>query len=97
MTELLPVVGQHHQARTLTHLDHANKTAIVQPFEPASRQGPMTQRKVRNVCGRCNNGWMSRVVQRAKPIATLLIRGGTAELSVAHQNELASWIAIATI
>jgi hypothetical protein len=67
------------------------------PLDPVTRQGPMTQRRIRNVCGRCNNGWMSQIVDRAKPFAASMIQDQPAELSLVAQRDLAGWIALGTI
>lgn len=61
------------------------------------RQGHIGQRKVRTVCKRCNNGWMSSVVDSAKPLAKRLIVAGCGEIDPNEFAELATWIAVACI
>src|SRR4051812_45409085 len=61
--------------------DGKAKVAVVVPFID-THQGAMTQRKVRNVCGKCNGGWMSGAVNRAKPWAELLICDKPARLTL---------------
>jgi hypothetical protein len=47
--------------------------------------------KVRFVCGSCNNGWMSQLERRAKPIIErLLVHGGTL-LEPPDQATLSAW------
>jgi hypothetical protein len=44
------------------------------------------------VCARCNNGWMSRLEQRAQPIVAPLIRGEASTLDAAAQALTALWV-----
>lgn len=46
---------------------------------------------VREVCGACNNGWMSSLEAAAQPILTPLILRQPAELDAAAQKTLATW------
>ena len=55
--------------------DHVRKTLYVTPPKTKIRQGAMNQRKIRAVCEGCNNGWMSGIVDRAKPFVESLILG----------------------
>jgi len=51
--------------------------------------------KLHVVCKRdCNNGWMSRLDERAKPILSPLIMGQPAVLSVESQTVVAAWAAM---
>jgi hypothetical protein len=62
------------------------------------KQGCLTQRKVRKVCeSHCNNGWMSRAVEQAKPIATKLIRGERCNFKETDLLKLTTWLAITTV
>ncbi|MCD1643084.1 hypothetical protein [Aurantimonas coralicida] len=47
----------------------------------------------RVVCEQCNNGWMSRLEVRARPILTPLILGEECVISTGDQVVIASWIA----
>ena len=47
--------------------------------------------KVKVVCARCNNGWMSELENRVKPIVETLCREESAALSAADQETLAVW------
>jgi hypothetical protein len=41
-----------------------NEFRVTRPMTTESKQGCMTQRKIRKVCeSHCNNGWMSRAVE----------------------------------
>jgi hypothetical protein len=72
--------------------------AVTNPLQHRNRQGCMTQRKVRKVCEKhCNNGWMSRAVDAAKPIARELILGRSFSLDRSSIEKLATWLAITTV
>lgn len=59
-----------------------------------SYQGDVNTIKLRVVCERhCNNGWMSALEQRAKPLLIPLLRGEPAVLSKNTQSVLAAWAA----
>jgi hypothetical protein len=45
------------------------------PIERVSRQGHTTTRKYKVVCRRCNNGWMSRVEDAARPYLVEFMTG----------------------
>jgi hypothetical protein len=49
------------------------------------------------VCAKCNNGWMSDLQSRAKPIVLALAQGQSVTLSSADQKLLCAWIAMGTI
>lgn len=50
--------------------------------------------KLHVVCALCNNGWMSRLDNRAKPIATPLIKGERTVLTSDMQMTLAKWLVL---
>ncbi|TFB83601.1 hypothetical protein E3O44_17145 [Cryobacterium algoricola] len=50
------------------------------------------QTKVKNVCGTCNNGWMSRLETVAQRVLTPLALGQPGLIEVADQAPLAMWI-----
>jgi hypothetical protein len=57
------------------------------------RQGHSGTVKVRVVCERCNNGWLSVLENRAKPILTPMILGERCRLESEDLNILATWAA----
>jgi len=59
--------------------------------------GDSKSRRVRRVCSDCNNGWMSRLQERAKPIVLSLAMGGETTLSDEAQRTLAAWCAMSTM
>ncbi len=47
--------------------------------------------RVRSVCGRCNNGWMSDMETRAKPVLEGLLDRSTLKLGPREQSTIAEW------
>jgi hypothetical protein len=58
------------------------------------REGDPHTRTVRCVCEPCNNGWMSRLQEEAKPIVGPMLQGRSARLNRREQAKLASWAAM---
>src|SRR5262245_26970593 len=56
--------------------------------------GDPQSRRVKNVCRRCNNGWMSVLQEHTKPIIIPLLKGDTTLLNSDRQNTLATWAAM---
>jgi len=98
MGSLFPRNSEHGESWSSMNRD-GGSTEIGWTVPPISsaRQGSVFQRKVRVVCKRCNNGWMSRVVDRAKPHAKRMILGETFQLNREEQTDLAAWIGITTV
>lgn len=61
------------------------------------RQGPLRSVKLRIVCEKCNNGWMSGLQKKTKPILTAFIEGNWRKLTPAEQRTLAAWAAMFTM
>jgi hypothetical protein len=58
------------------------------------RQGAVHSKKARCVCRKCNNGWMSNIVNAAKPFATKLALGEQITVEPDAQAKLSSWLAL---
>lgn len=56
--------------------------------------GPLNTRKIRAVCHQCNNGWMSRLEAKVRPILEPLMRGEATYIAAGQQHTLALWIAM---
>lgn len=56
------------------------------------RQGPTHTAKLRVVCRRCNNEWMSRLEERVKPLVTALVTGSPTTITRTQRKNLAAWI-----
>ena len=72
------------------HLDwiHADDEGIRQ-----IKRAPAFSRKVRRVCVTCNNGWMSRLEENAKPLLKWMIVGRSCSLDFKSRQLLAFWAA----
>jgi hypothetical protein len=53
---------------------------------------PPFRRTVRDVCGPCNNGWMSRLEDVARRVLTPFILGESGKLARADQGAIAAWL-----
>lgn len=95
---LMPRSDEHGDYWGSMHRDSGSRDIVwTTPPQSSTRQGTVFQRKVRIVCERCNNGWMSRVVDRAKPCATQMILGTPFQLTREAQTDLAAWVGITTV
>jgi hypothetical protein len=95
----MPRNEEHGEYWGSMHCDGSSRDVewIEQPGCSA-RQGSVFQRKLRIVCERrCNNGWMSRVVDRAKPHVERMIFGQSFKLDRKNQTDLAAWIGVTTV
>lgn len=61
------------------------------------KRGPLGSRKIRNVCTKCNSGWMSRLESAAKPALTDLILGNKTILDATNQKVISSWTVMTSI
>jgi hypothetical protein len=73
-------------------------SAIVHPTHTNTRvkkkAGDPHSRKVKIVCGRCNNGCMGRLQEQAKSLLIPLINGQPAFLDRGAQTTLSAWISM---
>ncbi|MEV7031719.1 hypothetical protein AB0N99_16015 [Streptomyces sp. NPDC093272] len=53
---------------------------------------PPFRQKVRDVCGDCNHGWMSRLEVVAQRVLTPLILGQPGRIEAADQGAIAAWV-----
>lgn len=99
LKNLIPLREDHGEHWAGLYHDRSSQTfQWAQLPQTRTRQGCLLQRKIRNVCERhCNNGWMSGVVDRAKPHAERMILGHQFQLEWQGMSDLAAWIAITTI
>jgi hypothetical protein len=78
---------------------YSSLSAIAYPthteFKRSKISGDIQNRKLRVVCERhCNNGWMSRLQEQAKPYLLPLTLGQVTAMDVATQGIVAAWIAM---
>lgn len=55
-------------------------------------RGPSASVTVKDVCGPCNQGWMSELERTTKPILLPLMQGRRATLGAVEQLTLAAWL-----
>ena len=66
-------------------------------IERTTRHGHTTTRKYRVVCRGCNNGWMARIEDIARPHLIGLMTGACRELSEKARREITRWAVLKTI
>jgi hypothetical protein len=59
--------------------------------------GDIKSRRVKVVCGTCNNGWMGRLQEAAKPKLAPLLRGIWSGLSAGDCEAISAWAVMFTI
>jgi hypothetical protein len=74
----------------------ADAGAVYQQFEATDIERQESQRpslgmQARRVCAGCNNGWMSRLQERAQPFLESMLVGRRVSLSKADAETLAGW------
>ncbi len=66
----------------------------VMPPVDRTRQGHVATKKIQAVCGPCNNTWMSRLEQAARPVLTPLILGQPRTITTDDARVMAEWIVL---
>ena len=82
-----------YQAATIT----INQPGVASTVREKKISGDPRSRKVKCVCGSCNNGWMSQLQERAKPLVLSLIEGCQIEFTKAKCELLSAWIAMSVM
>jgi hypothetical protein len=93
---VLPDEPSHH-SHTRVYGDHTTNPPSVEVHSPQLRQGSMWSRQIRNVCGTCNGGWMSRLEARVKPSLGMMMLGGDRALSASETKDLSAWVCMTAI
>lgn len=62
--------------------------------EVVRRNGDPHSRKIKCVCGSCNNGWMSKLQEAVKPFLVPMLMGENVSLHRKGQTKLAAWTAM---
>lgn len=60
-------------------------------------QGDVTTKKIRAVCGSCNNGWMSRLEERVKPLLMSLMNDTAPHLTTRQVYEVSLWCSVKAV
>lgn len=97
--DIWPTWLTQYVPRNLT--SHTAMSAIVHPTHSdvsrEARDGDPRSRRVRFVCAKCNNGWMSQLQEKAKPILLPLIKGDKIVLGYDKQQFVAAWCAMSAM
>lgn len=80
-------------------LEHKTRKAHVHPLKGTQasverRTGDPHSRRIRCVCQTCNNEWMSRLQEQARPFLVPMLIGETTSLHRRSQTTLAAWITV---
>jgi hypothetical protein len=89
------VRGHGKQELRIDFDEKAKETVAFRNLKPID--GDPRSRKSKCVCKQCNEGWMSRIQEKVKPIALKMILGNSVILGVAEQRLISSWITMATM
>lgn len=92
MAEYLP---RYPDGRRVEHyITFTKKFKLSRPPEAQTRPGQTWTKKLRVVCKKCNNGWMSVLENEAKPILLSLMASKPHILDVPVLQLLSRWIAM---
>lgn len=91
-----------HKTEKSTHalvrfLDGSRTGPTLELKGALERPGSTRSQSLRIVCEPCNNGWMSRVVDRARPVLTRMNYGYWGAVSGEEVAALSRWIAMFTM
>jgi hypothetical protein len=86
-----------HTVTRLGYVAGTNTIEIRHGHGVLHRNGDMADQTLRVVCDRCNNGWMSRLQERAKPHLEPLIRGMWVPHGASAQSVIAQWATMFTM
>jgi hypothetical protein len=88
---------ENKNTQTLFRYDYFTEDRIAITPEVKIREGYLGTRKIRNVCLKCNNGWMSQIEQRAKPHLITMIQGNKTTLTKSDLKDIITWIVMTSI
>jgi len=93
---VIPREGEKH-TQLLTHINMAQRgLALIHP-DIQNKRGPAGARKIRNVCNKCNSGWMSKLEGSAKNALTNAITNQAMKLDSSTQEAIAAWAMMTSI
>ena len=78
--------------QTLSRVDY--KSGTMTKLDSKELTGHAKSTKFRIVCKTCNNGWMSKIEESAKPILEPIIQGDTLLLDKTMQFLLSRWLSL---
>ena len=89
-----PLLGISRAEKNTERLFTMQNTLLIGPPRTKTKPGHLRTKKLRVVCGDCNNGWMSALESAAKPTLTALITSQPRVLSPDDLGVLARWVAL---
>jgi hypothetical protein len=92
MHKYLPRPPADSQTYRFSRRDNPYNGPISHRHKP--KQGDLRTTLIRAVCRQCNNGWMSKIENAAKPFLKPLIVGEAITLSESETEVLARWITV---
>ncbi len=84
------IMLQHRIRSTLVFPDRFEESLKRQTGDPHSR-------RVRRVCGSCNNGWMSSLQVKARRFLVPMLKGDDTSFYKNGQTSLAAWVAMSVM
>lgn len=94
--KILPIGPENRHSSLPISYGRVGDAVFIEP-DYIQRTGNAAGRKIKVPCTQCNNGWMSRIENEARPILTPLIVGDNATISTEDQKKIAAWAALRTI
>jgi len=95
MHDLLPLGPQGSYTGEI--IDEHPKTRQVSRHEKRIKPGELYTKKMKVVCGTCNNEWMSGVEEAVKPLLVPIIMGEAITLNAGQLKLVAQWASLKTI
>ena len=83
--------------RHISEIHAAEGKAPKQLQNRTERQGSVITKKIRVVCRECNNGWMSALEEKVKPILIGLLKEHVGKLDKEQISDLSLWVTVKTI
>jgi hypothetical protein len=93
--KVIPSTAKQYEVRTGSfHTYTPNTNVEDQTFK--IKAGSVANRRPRNTCFECNNGWMRSIEEYARPYITALMLGDRQLLEAPHQYALAAFLSLVT-
>lgn len=94
-------LGQHFpkscEDRHISEIHESEAKSPKRIIKKYDRQGHVITKKMRVVCRECNNGWMSNLEAKVKPIISALLIGHDTRINKEQIFDLSLWATVKTI
>ena len=91
LRECFPRTENDTKTQNLLHYERVDDSLIATP-SIRKKQGHLGNMRIRNVCEKCNSGWISRLENDTKPIVKELLSGHVVGMDRNKQELLSRWI-----